>query len=175
MVEVKIVHGSGEVAEVKRGAKRKILAVVLADSEVVYADHGALDVTKADRSAVAAHLANTGAGAFITSRPYGVAASMNEEPRDIFVNAVQVVLFLDLATIGGKEAEVAAALNALGALTTGKVYVSQADDVAPLDCLSGEGVVNATFSGKHLRGWLEHKSHKLLLLIREDSLDSKCC
>ena len=27
--------------------------------------------------------------------------------------------------------------------------MSQADDVAPLDCLSGEGVVSATFSGKH--------------------------
>jgi len=154
--EVKICSPvSGEVAEVKRGAKRKILAVVvLADSEVAYADHGALDVAKADRSAVAAHLANTGAGAFITSRPYGVAASMNEEPRDIFVNAVQSgPLAGDLAyQLAGKEAEVAAALNALGALTTGKVYVSQADDVAPLDCLSGEGVVNATFSGKHPKG-----------------------
>ena len=154
--EVKICSPvSGEVAEVKRGAKRKILAVVvLADSEVAYADHGALDVAKADRSAVAEHLANTGAGAFITSRPYGVAASMNEEPRDIFVNAVQSgPLAGDLAyQLAGKEAEVAAALNALGALTTGKVYVSQADDVAPLDCLSGEGVVNATFSGKHPKG-----------------------
>ena len=154
--EVKICSPvSGEVAEVKRGAKRKILAVVvLADSEVSYADHGTLDVAKADRSAVAAHLANTGAGAFITSRPYGVAASMNEEPRDIFVNAIQSgPLAGDLAyQLAGKEAEVAAALNALGALTTGKVYVSQADDVAPLDCLSGEGVVNATFSGKHPKG-----------------------
>ena len=53
----------GEVAEVKRGAKRKILAVVvLADGDIAYADHGALDVAKADRSAVAEQLANTGAG-----------------------------------------------------------------------------------------------------------------
>jgi Na+-transporting NADH:ubiquinone oxidoreductase subunit A len=41
--EVKICSPvSGEVAEVKRGAKRKILAVlILADSETTYADHGA--------------------------------------------------------------------------------------------------------------------------------------
>ena len=154
--EVKICSPvSGEVAEVKRGAKRKILAVVvLADSDVTYADHGALDVTKAERSAVAEHLANTGVGALITSRPYGVVASMTEEPRDIFVNAVQSgPLAGDLAyQLAGKEAEVAAALKALTALTKGKVYVSQADDVAALDCLSGEGVVNATFSGKHPKG-----------------------
>lgn len=154
--EVKICSPvSGEVAEVKRGAKRKILAVVvLADSEVAYADHGVLDVAKADRAAVAEHLANTGVGALITSRPYGVVASMVEEPRDIFVNAVQSgPLAGDLAyQLAGKEAEVAAALKALTVLTTGKVYVSQADDVAALDCLSGEGVVNATFSGKHPKG-----------------------
>ena len=154
--EVKICSPvSGEVAEVKRGAKRKILAVVvLADSEVAYADHGALDVAKADRAAVAEHLANTGVGALITSRPYGVVASMTEEPRDIFVNAVQSgPLAGDLAyQLAGKEAEVSAALKALTALTTGKVYLSQADDVASLDCLSGEGVTNATFSGKHPKG-----------------------
>ena len=45
--EVKICSPvSGEVAEVKRGAKRKILAVVvLADGEVSF-DHGSLDVRK---------------------------------------------------------------------------------------------------------------------------------
>jgi len=70
--EVKICSPvSGEVAEVKRGAKRKILAVlILADTECSYADHGAFSFSGATRDAAAAHFASTGVGAFITSRPY---------------------------------------------------------------------------------------------------------
>src|SRR6056300_768010 len=99
---------SGEVAEIKRGAKRKILAVLLlADSEISYAKHGAFDLKKGDREAAAAHFSNTGVGAFITTRPYGVAASMSEEPRDIFVNGIQSgPLAGDLAyQLEGKEVE----------------------------------------------------------------------
>ena len=74
--EVKICSPvSGEVAEVKRGAKRKILAVlILADSDVTYADHGAFSFSGATRGDAEAHFGATGVGAFITSRPYGVAA-----------------------------------------------------------------------------------------------------
>jgi len=154
--EVKICSPvSGEVAEVKRGAKRKILEViVLADSKNNFAKHGKLDLGKADRSKVASHFADTGIGAFITSRPYGVVASMNEEPRDIFVNGVQSgPLAADLAyQLYGKDAEVAAALAALQALTTGTVYVSQNSDVAPIESLSAEGVENVQFLGKHPKG-----------------------
>lgn len=154
--EVKICSPvSGEVAEVKRGAKRKILEViVLADSKNHFVKHGKLDLGKADREKVAAHFADTGIGAFITSRPYGVVASMNEEPRDIFVNGVQSgPLAADLAyQLYGKDTEVAAALAALQELTTGKVYVTQNSDVAPIDSLSAEGVESIQFLGKHPKG-----------------------
>ena len=154
--EVKICSPvSGEVAEVKRGAKRKILAVVvLADSDIAYAEHGALDVSKADRAAVADFMAATGVGALITSRPYGVVASMTEEPRDIFVNGIQSgPLAGDLAyQLAGKEAEIAAALKALSALTTGKLYVSQDADTDKITALDAEGVTSISFSGKHPKG-----------------------
>lgn len=153
--EVKICSPvSGEVAEVKRGAKRKILAVVvLADSKVEYADHGALDVAKADREALALHLANTGAGAVITSRPYGVVASMNETPRDIFVNGIQSgPLAADLSyQLEGKESAIAAGLEALSSLTTGKLYVSQ-DAEAPLAVLNHPKATSVSFAGKHPKG-----------------------
>lgn len=146
---------SGEIAEVKRGAKRKILAVIiLADSKIKYASHGKLDLDKADRASVAELFSNSGIGALITSRPYGVVASMLEEPRDIFVNAVQSgPLAGNLAyQLDGKDSEITAALKALGKLTSGKVYVSQDGDEKGVPSLNDSSVVNVTFTGKHPKG-----------------------
>ena len=146
---------SGEVAEIKRGAKRKILAVLLlADSDISYAKHGAFDFAKGDREAAAAHFANTGVGALITSRPYGVVASMNEQPRDIFVNGIQSgPLNGDLnIQLEGQEAAVAAGIKALALMTTGKVYVSHDADQAPVAALQVEGATHTKFSGKHPKG-----------------------
>ena len=146
---------SGEIAEVKRGAKRKILAVIiLADSKIKYASHGKLDLDKADRASVAELFSNSGIGALITSRPYGVVASMLEEPRDIFVNAVQSgPLAGNLAyQLDGKDSEITAALKALGKLTSGKVYVSQDGDEKGVPSLNDSSVVNVNFTGKHPKG-----------------------
>jgi len=146
---------SGEVAEIKRGAKRKILAVLLlADSDISYAKHGAFDFAKGDREAAAAHFANTGVGALITFRPYGVVASMNEQPRDIFVNGIQSgPLNGDLnIQLEGQEAAVAAGIKALALMTTGKVYVSHDADQAPVAALQVEGATHTKFSGKHPKG-----------------------
>ena len=146
---------SGEVAEIKRGAKRKILAVLLlADSETSYAKHGAFDLSKGDREAAATHFSNTGVGAFITTRPYGVAASMNEQPRDIFVNGIQSgPLNGDLATqLAGKGEAVQAAISALALMTTGKVFVSHDVDAPAVPELQVDGATHTSFSGKHPKG-----------------------
>lgn len=147
---------SGEVAEIKRGAKRKILAVLLlADSETSYSKHGAFDLTNGDRDAAAAHFSNTGVGAFITTRPYGVAASMNEQPRDIFVNGIQSgPLNGDLATqLAFKGEAVQAAISALALMTTGKVFISQDADLPEVTELQGlQGASYIKFSGRHPKG-----------------------
>ncbi len=146
---------SGEVAEIKRGAKRKILAVLLlADSETSYAKHGAFDLTKGDREAAATHFSSTGVGAFITTRPYGVVASMNEQPRDIFVNGIQSgPLNGDLAAqLAGKSEAVQAAISALALMTTGKVYVSHDVDATDVPELQVDGATHISFSGKHPKG-----------------------
>jgi Na+-transporting NADH:ubiquinone oxidoreductase subunit A len=145
---------SGEVAEIKRGDKRKILAVlILADSAVAYADHGTCDLN-GSREHIAEFFQNTGIGALITSRPYGVVASMNEMPRDIFVNGIQSgPLQGDLAyQLAGKEAEVAAGVKALKALTTGKVFVSVDGDASSVAALVNAGGDVITFTGKHPKG-----------------------
>ena len=154
--EVKICSPvSGEVAEVKRGAKRKILqVVVLADSTITYADHAPFDLKSGDRAAAANHFANTGVGALITSRPYGVVAAMSEEPRDIFVNGIQSgPLAGDLAyQLEGKEVEIAAAIEALSLMTTGKVYVSQDAELPAIAAFKHAKATAISFSGKHPKG-----------------------
>jgi len=154
--EVKICSPvSGEVAEVKRGAKRKILAVlILADTECSYADHGAFSFSGATRDAAAAHFASTGVGAFITSRPYGVAAGMSEKPRAIFINGIQSgPLAGDLAyQLEGKEKSIATAVKALKLMTEGTVYVSHDSDKAPIEALQSLDATHITFSGKHPKG-----------------------
>jgi len=128
--------------------------LLLADSETSYAKHGAFDLKKGDREAAAAHFSNTGVGAFITTRPYGVAASMNEQPRDIFVNGIQSgPLNGDLATqLAGKGEAVQAAISALDLMTTGKVYVSHDADAPAVAELQVEGATHISFSGKHPKG-----------------------
>ena len=146
---------SGEVAEIKRGAKRKILAVhILADAEVQYADHGAFAFEGATRDQAAAHFSNTGVGALITSRPYGVLASMEEQPRDIFINGIQSgPLAGDLAMqLEGQEAALATAVQALQLMTSGSVYVSHDADAAPTPLKGMAGVQHVQFSGKHPKG-----------------------
>ena len=164
---------SGEVAEIKRGAKRKILAVLLlADSDISYAKHGAFDFAKGDRDAAAAHFSNTGVGAFITTRPYGVVASMNEQPRDIFVNGIQSgPLNGDLnVQLAGQEEAVAAGIKALALMTTGKVYVSHDADQAPVAALQVDGVVHTKFSGKHPKGMVGTQIAKTAPINKGDTV-----
>jgi len=164
---------SGEVAEIKRGAKRKILAVLLlADSDISYAKHGAFDFAKGDRDAAAAHFSNTGVGAFITTRPYGVVASMNEQPRDIFVNGIQSgPLNGDLnVQLAGQEEAVAAGIKALALMTSGKVYVSHDADKAPVAALQVEGATHIKFSGKHPKGMVGTQIAKTAPINKGDTV-----
>ena len=164
---------SGEVAEIKRGAKRKILAVLLlADSDISYAKHGAFDFAKGDRDAAAAHFSNTGVGAFMTTRPYGVVASMNEQPRDIFVNGIQSgPLNGDLnVQLAGQEEAVAAGIKALALMTSGKVYVSHDADKAPVAALQVEGATHIKFSGKHPKGMVGTQIAKTAPINKGDTV-----
>lgn len=154
--EVKICSPvSGEVTEVVRGAKRKILEVLVkADATTAYNELGAFKFDGASREAVAERMMESGVAAMVTSRPYGVVASMNEQPRDIFVNGIQSgPLNGDLAVqLEGKEAAFAAGIQALRALTAGKVYVSRDADKAPVAALNAEGTSVIDLSGKHPKG-----------------------
>lgn len=81
---------SGEVVEVKRGAKRKILEIrILADKEIEYEEFRAYnisDLLNLSREEAQAQMLKGGVWPNIIQRPYGVVANENDSPKAIFVS-----------------------------------------------------------------------------------------
>lgn len=117
---------SGEVVEIVRGDKRKILEVkILADKSIRYKDFGSAKPLELTREAVLEKLKDSGALAFIFERPFGSLAKEDTLPRDIFVSGFDsnpLAADFDFA-LHGKEEVIKTALQALTKLTDGTVYV----------------------------------------------------
>src|SRR5690606_38793153 len=145
---------SGDVLEIERGEKRRILAIkLLADKEQVYQDHGSFDLQTAKGEAVKEHLLASGCWPFIKQRPYDIIAKSDRKPKAIFISAyASAPLAADLDyTLKGKEAELQAAVTALGKLTEGQVHVSVGkNSSSPLAGLSG--ITLHKVSGPHPSG-----------------------
>lgn len=118
---------SGEIVEILRGEKRKIVSIKLqADKSQEHHDFGYLNLDVAKVEKVKQHLLDSGCWAFIKQRPYDVIADPEKMPKAIFISAyASAPLAADLDyVLQGKEAELQAALKALSMLTEGKVHVS---------------------------------------------------
>ena len=144
---------SGEIVEIARGAKRRILAIkIQADKEQSYQDFGQLG-NDASVEAVKSRLLESGCWAFIKQRPYDVIAKTDKAPKAIFVSGyASAPLAADYDfTLEGKEQELQAAITALGKLTEGKVHVSIGKNSnSPLAGL--KGITLHKVSGPHPSG-----------------------
>lgn len=79
---------AGEVTAIVRGAKRKILEVVITeDSSQGVVKHDIPALNELDRNQVIELLLKAGAWPFITQRPYGTVAQPEDTPKAIFVSA----------------------------------------------------------------------------------------
>lgn len=117
---------SGELIEINRGARRKILTIkILADKSQDYLEHSKMR-PGADSEEIKSLLLKSGCWPFIRQRPYDHIADPLATPKGIFISAyVTAPLAADLDyTLKGKEEELQTALTALGKLTPGKVHVS---------------------------------------------------
>lgn len=117
---------SGELIEITRGARRKILTIkILADKSQEYLEHP-VQKPGADSEEIKSALLKSGCWPFIKQRPYDVVADPAAIPKAIFVSAYATApLAADLDyTLNGKEKELQAALTAMSKLTPGKVHVS---------------------------------------------------
>ncbi|GAA3578137.1 Na(+)-translocating NADH-quinone reductase subunit A [Snuella lapsa] len=146
---------SGEILEITRGEKRKILAIkIQADKEQTYQDNGVFNVDSETPEATKNHLLASGCWPFIKQRPYDVIANPDKSPKAIFISGyASAPLAADYDfTLKGKEAELQAAVTALGKLTEGKVHVSigKASTDSPLAGLTG--VTLHKVSGPHPSG-----------------------
>ena len=118
---------SGEVVEIVRGAKRKVLEIkILADKTQQFQDFPKMDAAKSSAEDIKAHLLSSGCWPFIKQRPYDVIANPEKSPRDIFISGyASAPLAADLDyVLAGKDAEIQAAVTALSMLTEGSVHVS---------------------------------------------------
>lgn len=81
---------SGEVAEVVRGDRRKVLCVkVKADAEQEYAEFGKKDVSALNGDEVKQALLEAGLFGYINQLPYAVATNPTTAPKAIFVSALR--------------------------------------------------------------------------------------
>ncbi|WP_026302527.1 Na(+)-translocating NADH-quinone reductase subunit A [Psychroflexus tropicus] len=117
---------SGTLKEIKRGAKRKILEVVIeADTEIEYKDFGTMDPLKSDSSEVKHRIFSTGLGVFLNQRPYSIPANAEDTPKAIYISAYNTApLTASFEVVLKDKIEFFQnGINALTKLTGGKVYL----------------------------------------------------
>jgi len=118
---------SGEIKEIVRGAKRKILSVkITADKSDTYKDFVVKSLADLNGEQVKELLLESGCWAYIKQRPYDVIANPDDSPKAIFISAYATApLAASLPfTLSGKEKEFQIGIDALSKLTEGKVHLS---------------------------------------------------
>jgi len=154
---------SGELIEIERGARRRILTLkILADKTQEELSHATVDPNTADAQTIKAHLLKVGCWPFIKQRPYDIIADPDSTPKAIFVSAYGTApLAADPDyVLEGKEAELQAAITALGKCTPGKVHVSVGKTgKSPLAGLSG--ITLHKVSGPHPAGLVGTQINKI--------------
>ncbi|MDR1763812.1 MAG: Na(+)-translocating NADH-quinone reductase subunit A [Dysgonamonadaceae bacterium] len=125
--EIKLVSPvSGEVTAVNRGEKRKLLNIVVrSDGENRYLEFGKKDVKTLSAGEITQVLAASGIFALIRQRPYDIVPNPDVRPRDIFVTAFSSAPLAPDADflLQGEDADFQTGIDALSALTEGKVYL----------------------------------------------------
>jgi len=147
---------SGKVVELRRGAKRKLLEVII-ESDGLFESR---DFTKADparlsREELIARMLDSGVWPMIRQRPYSTIADPADKPKAIFVSGFDTAPLapdFDLIVHGHGEA-FQAGLDVLAKLTAGKVHLN-IDDKKTVSkvFLNSKQVQINRFSGPHPTG-----------------------
>jgi len=119
---------SGEIAEIVRGAKRKILSIkILADKqETKYESFKQADPNGLSREEIKEQLLKSGCWPYIKQRPIDIVANPDQTPKAIFISAFDSSpLAPDYDFIVHNNSEVfQAGIDALAKLTDGKVHLT---------------------------------------------------
>ena len=110
---------SGQITEIIRGEKRKILSIkILADENQVFKNSGCLK-TSANKDEIIEFLLSVGCWPFVMQRPYAIIANYKSSPKSIFVSGYSSEpLSADLDfTLKDNKKEIQAAVSILNKLT----------------------------------------------------------
>ncbi|MFT4735946.1 MAG: Na+-transporting NADH:ubiquinone oxidoreductase subunit A [Paraglaciecola sp.] len=159
---------SGEVVEIKRGEKRKLLEVkILADKEISFEQHkkySVSDIAALSKEEVVDIIAKGGAWPQIVQRPYGIVADPTTSPKSIFISAFDSSpLAPDVAfTLSGKEQDFQAGLDVLKKMTSGTVHVTTngADEIAQIFAQASGVQINKVI-GPHPAGNVGTQIHHI--------------
>jgi len=117
---------SGEVMEICRGERRKVLEIVIkSDGKNTSAEFSKADPTKLSHDEVRQLLLKSGLWAFLKQRPYGTVAKPTGKPLNIFISGFDSApLAPDYEFIlKGQTSVFQTGINALKKLTDGKIFV----------------------------------------------------
>jgi Na+-transporting NADH:ubiquinone oxidoreductase subunit A len=147
---------SGEIAEIVRGEKRKILEIrILADQETKFRDFGSANPSELSREDVKAKMLNSGCWPLIKQRPYNIIANPNRVPRDIYVSCFDSAPLAPNAdfVVHGQEEEFKLGILALQQLTDGKVHLGVDGTNNPSEAFTGiPNTVVTRYKGPHPAG-----------------------
>lgn len=154
---------SGTLKEVKRGAKRRIMEVIITpDATDSYRDFGKLNAQSASAEAAKKLIFESGCGAFLIQRPYDIVADPKDTPKSIFISAVSSApLAADKGFIlQDKVAAFQEGIYALQKLTPGKVHLS-VDETSASVLKDIKGVELHHVKGPHPAGNVGVQIHKI--------------
>ncbi len=121
---------SGEIVEIKRGEKRKVLEVkILADKQIEFEkfkNYSASEIANISKEDALEQLKKSGGWTNIIQRPYGIVANPADNPKAIFVSAFDSSpLAPDYNyVLQGQEQYFQAGLDILKKFTTGTVHLN---------------------------------------------------
>ncbi|MEQ6122131.1 Na(+)-translocating NADH-quinone reductase subunit A [Reichenbachiella sp. MALMAid0571] len=157
---------SGEVAEVVRGAKRKILEIrILADKEVSYekfTQYSESDIAGISKEDAVSQMSKSGVWPNILQRPYGTVANPADTPKAIFVSAFDThPLAPDMGFIlSGQEKYFQTGIDILSKFASVHVNIDGSGDNADMFKNAKNATVN-NFSGPHPAGNVGVQIHHL--------------
>ena len=147
---------SGEVAAIVRGAKRKILEIVIqADTEIAYEDFAIATSDSLSREQIIDSMLMAGVWPFIRQKPYDIIANPIDMPKSIFIstfNTAPLTIDNDFALYGMDEL-FQKGLDYIVKLTSGKTHLNIDGNTNPSKVFTeAKGVEINKISGAHPAG-----------------------
>lgn len=147
---------SGEVVEIIRGEKRRILEIrILADKEIIYASFNTANPKDLSREDIIKTLLKSGVWPFIRQRPFGIIANPTEKPKSIFISAFDSNPLApdNDFIIQNRSEDFQTGLDALKKLTDGKLHLNiHAELTQSTVFTNAQGVELNKISGPHPAG-----------------------